>query len=307
MITVVTPTYNRGHTLERLYRSLRSQTYREFEWVAIDDGSSDNTCEVCRRFKADANFQITYEYQKNSGKHVAINRAARIAQGEWFFIVDSDDWLPAESLDLNNRYLSEIESDASFAGVSGLCVYKDGSFVCNPYQHIQECPQKVQDFFKREYIDATSQEYRDKYKMPGDRAEIVRTKTIRRHPFPQFEGEYFLSEYFLWQSISDEGLKFRWFNKPTYYCEYLENGLTKNMRSVMRLNPLGRSFIDNFTLASKACLRLKLKAAVNYIRYGRHGGIGIHNLLRSANDKLLVTLSLPVALMCSISVHGEKK
>lgn len=88
--TIFTPTYNRAYTLPALYQSLRNQTCMDFEWVIVDDGSTDNTETVCQGFKQDL-FPISYFRQQNSGKHVAVNEGVKQAQGEWFFIVDSDD------------------------------------------------------------------------------------------------------------------------------------------------------------------------------------------------------------------------
>lgn len=119
MITVFTPTFNRAYTLERLFKSLMEQSCRDFEWVVVDDGSNDNTRELLEIFSQTATFPMRYEVQENSGKHVAINRGAAIATGEWFFIVDSDDWLPEDSIEINSRYLSQVAEDPSFAGVSG--------------------------------------------------------------------------------------------------------------------------------------------------------------------------------------------
>lgn len=120
MITVFTPAYNRGYVLERLFDSLQKQTCKEFEWLVIDDGSTDETKDLLSSFAQRANFPMRYRRQKNSGKHVAINRGAQLAKGEWFFIVDSDDWLPSDSIEVNSRYIEQIADDPAFAGVSGV-------------------------------------------------------------------------------------------------------------------------------------------------------------------------------------------
>ena len=94
MITVFTPTYNRAYTLKRLFESLQDQTFRDFEWLVVDDGSTDNTQELLADMQDNATFPMRVFRQENSGKHIAINLGAREAAGEWFFIVDSDDSLP---------------------------------------------------------------------------------------------------------------------------------------------------------------------------------------------------------------------
>lgn len=305
MITVFTPCYNRAHTLDRLFESLQAQTFRDFEWVVVDDGSTDGTHELCDYFIEQASFPMRYVWQKNAGKHVAINAGAAEARGKWFFIVDSDDWLPNDSLETNARYISQVEGDAAFAGVSGVRARADGSFLAGDGISELDCPEDVRRRFELEYIDATPQQYRDDYRMPGDRAELIRTELVRRFAFPQFEGERFLSEYYLWQSISDAGLKLRWFNTPTYLADYLDDGLTRNMRGIMRESPLGRSLVDNFTLASGASTLMKLRSCINYTRYGRFGGRSVLELAREAKSKPLFALGLLPALATPIRTEGD--
>lgn len=305
MISIATPTYNRAHTLPSLFESLERQTFRDFEWIVVDDGSTDGTQELCDSFAEKASFPFRYLKQANSGKHVAINVAAQEARGEWFFIVDSDDYLTDTSLEVNARYLVQIEEDLAFVGVSGVCAREDGSFLVGTHgETMDDLPRKIQERFSLEYIDATPQDFRIKYSMPGDRAEVVRTDLVRRFPFPSFQGERFVSEYYLWQSISDLGLKVRWFNEPTYIADYLTDGLTRSMREVTRSSPLGKSFVDNFTLSSGAPLSEKLRSAVNYTRYGRLGGKSIAELARGVNSMSLFVLGLPLALLTPIKRSG---
>lgn len=296
MITVFTPTYNRAYTLQRLFDSLQAQTDRNFEWIIVDDGSTDGTRGLCEGFLHHATFPIRYFHQENAGKHVAINRGAREAHGEWFFIVDSDDWLPDDSIETNSRYIGQIADNPAFAGVSGMCARVDGTLLLGPGKSLKDMSPELREMFCQDHIDATSQDYRDGYRMPGDRAEVIRTVLVQETPFPSFLGERFFDEYYLWQSLSDRGLKLRWFNQPTYYGDYLEDGLTTNMRDVMRKSPLGRSFVDNFTMGSHASAKRKLRSAVNYTRYGRYGGISLRDLMADANSKPLFLLGLPVAL-----------
>lgn len=304
MITVFTPTYNRAYSIARLFDSLQRQTCKDFEWVVVDDGSTDETTSLLAELKANATFPMQFERQKNAGKHVAINRGVNLARGEWFFIVDSDDWLPDDSIEVNLRYIAQIADDDSFAGVSGVRARADGSLLLGESGvSLNDMDEKTVERFTEEYIDSTSCDFRFKYKMPGDRAEIVRTELIKRFPFPCFEGERYLSEFYLWQSISELDLKIRWFNTPTYYGDYLEDGLTTNMKEVMLKNPRGRSFIDDFTLGTHVPIKMKLRSAVNYLRYGSYAGCGIGSLVSSSCHPLIVLLALPFA--CLFPLRGD--
>ncbi|MGC9064033.1 MAG: glycosyltransferase family A protein, partial [bacterium] len=97
-ITLFTPTYNREKLLSRLYESIKRQSFSNFEWIIVDDGSTDNTEQIVESWLKESTFDIRYFYQQNSGKHIAINKGVREARGELFFIIDSDDWLGDDSL-----------------------------------------------------------------------------------------------------------------------------------------------------------------------------------------------------------------
>lgn len=100
MITVFTPTYNRENTLARLYESLKEQTYKDFEWLIVDDGSTDSTSSLIQKFQEENIIQIRYYYTSNGGKHRAINFGVKKANGELFFIVDSDDYVMPNVLEI---------------------------------------------------------------------------------------------------------------------------------------------------------------------------------------------------------------
>ena len=74
IFTVFTPTFNRAYTLPRVYESLKSQTFKNFEWLIVDDGSSDGTADLVKMWQNEGALTIRYFYQINRGKHIAINR-----------------------------------------------------------------------------------------------------------------------------------------------------------------------------------------------------------------------------------------
>jgi len=214
MITVFTPTYNRVHLLERLYESLIRQTVYGFEWLVVDDESTDDTDLFFEELNRSCSpFPIHFFSQKHGGKHRAINLALKHARGKYFFIVDSDDWLPENAIELIENWLQEIQGVPALCGIAGQKALADGKPVGN-------------SFPGEEYVDASSLE-RKKLHIEGDKAEVFDTEVLRNHPFPEFEGEFFVTEAVCWNAIAADGYKLRWHQEPIYYCEYLEDGLTK--------------------------------------------------------------------------------
>ena len=98
LFTIFTPTFNRAHTLHRVYNSIKKQTLKDYEWLIIDDGSTDNTKSLISKWNNENDFSIIYKYKKNQGKHLAINDGVKIANGRFFLIADSDDSFPKDSL-----------------------------------------------------------------------------------------------------------------------------------------------------------------------------------------------------------------
>ena len=222
-ITVFTPTFNRGYIIENLYKSLQRQSYKNFQWIVIDDGSEDDTEKLFEKWMSENNlFDITYKKVKNGGKHRAINIATEIAEGELFFIVDSDDYLTDYALEKVIKWEATIKNKNEFAGVAGVRGYSINSRIGNT--------------FKGEYIDATSLE-RNKNNITGDKAEVFYLDILKKYKFPEFEGEKFVTEKVVWNQIAYDGYKIRWFNEIIYICDYLEDGLTKSMSRIELENP----------------------------------------------------------------------
>ncbi|MEI7668282.1 MAG: glycosyltransferase family 2 protein [Erysipelotrichaceae bacterium] len=223
-VTVFTPTYNRSQLLNRLYESLINQTNFNFEWLIVDDGSTDNTNDEVETFITQSNkFSILYFKQSNGGKHKAINLGVEKANGELFFIVDSDDYLPNKAIERIIFWENSILEKQLYAGVSGLKYRIDGKMIGST--------------FEKEYLDCTSLERR-KYNIKGDKAEVFYTSVLQNFPFPMFENENFLSEYLVWYRIANTGLKIRWFNENTYFCEYILGGLSSTSWKSLN-NPIG--------------------------------------------------------------------
>lgn len=227
LVTVFTPVYNRAHTMGRLYQSLVSQTDFRFEWLVVDDGSEDGTAPMVRQWMQEKSvpFAIRFYRQENGGKHRAINRGVQLAEGEAFFIVDSDDYVTEDAVGRIHEWWRGVAEDPAFAGVSGLRGRESGQIIGGP------------PLFGIS-ADATNLE-RGKHGLWGDKAEVYKTSVLRRYPFPEFGGENFLTEGTVWDRIGHDGLKIRWFNRTITICEYREDGLTRQGKELFIRNPKG--------------------------------------------------------------------
>lgn len=222
--TIFTPAYNRKDLLMRLYRSLQEQTDKDFEWIIVDDGSTDGTDDAVKQLKEES-FVISYKKVTNGGKHRAINHGVAMANGRVFAIVDSDDFLLPNAVETLKKYFEDISgTNKKFAGVAAQRCYSG--------------LQPIGSSFQGEYVDATAIE-RKKYNILGDKFEVFYTDVMRKFPFPEVEGEKFMTEAVVWNRIAADGYVVRWFNDCLYVCDYLEGGLTDTRDSLIQRSPMG--------------------------------------------------------------------
>lgn len=223
MITILTTTFNRSHTLERLYKSLLRQTSSHFEWLIIDDGSSDNTKSLISYFNEQAKINTRYIYQNNAGKHIAINNGVQHARGNIIFIVDSDDAISDDAIATIDEKLQQHDSH----DLVGLCFRKcffDGCIVGNAIElhtPLVLSPNEAGRLFA------------------GDLAYIFKKEAMSEHPFPAVKGEFFVPELYIWNKINDTGKILFFPQKSIYHCEYLEDGYSMNFQLHLKRNPHG--------------------------------------------------------------------
>jgi len=252
--TILTPTYNRAYCLHILYNSLVKQDYKDgFEWLVIDDGSTDNTREMIQSFQQEAKIDIKYHFTPNGGKHRAINVGAKFALGERLFIVDSDDYLLPEALSTAADWFDTIKAGTDFAGVVGLKGYDEKTMIGTTFQG------NSLDIL---YYDRTL------HNIYGDKAEIFYTDVLLKHKFPEFEGENFISEACVWTEIANNGLKLRFFNKIIYVANYLDDGLSYKSLELRKKNINGTLYTYKRLFSNKKLpFRLRIRYFLNYLRF----------------------------------------
>lgn len=221
-ITVFTPTYNRAYIIENLYRSLQRQTVTCFEWLVVDDGSTDNTESLLRAWQQEEHaFPIRYYRQENGGKCRAINRGLELAAGELFFTVDSDDYLTDDALEKILHWEAELPEDWKYCGFAGnLGTARD------------ETPNRAVEGL---YYDGTPL---DRYgTVDGERAMVFYTDIHRQYLYPVFAGEKFMTEAVAWNRMAHDGYKMRFYNDIIWVYEYKEDGLTRAGNTLFLNNP----------------------------------------------------------------------
>jgi glycosyltransferase involved in cell wall biosynthesis len=242
LLTIFTPAYNRAYILPQLYKSLLKQTDSRFEWVIVDDGSKDNTEELVQGWIAEGKLKIVYQKQENQGKHIAVNTGAKLANGELFFIVDSDDYLCDDAVE---KVISFWENSVEDEGVAGLLSYKkllDGQLVGSKLpSEIQRC--KMWEAAR-------------KYGSTGDKAPIFKTSIFKQYTYPKFEGERFLGESYVFNQI-DEKYDMLIMDEALYFCDYRPDGLSQDFRRLYRNNP--RGFLAVYEQALAFALNFKQK------------------------------------------------
>lgn len=270
--TVFTPTYNRRHTLHRVYQSLKIQTYRNFEWLVIDDGSMDNTHELIKQWQQENLFPIRYIYQENSGKHIAFNRGVKKAKGEFFLNLDSDDGCEANALERLKYHWNNIpEAEKElFSGVTCLCKTQEGNIIGSKYPF--------------DIMDSNSLEIKYRYQVTGEKWGFHTTDVLKNFPFPTVTNASFIPEGLIWSAIGRQ-YKTRFVNEPLriYYQDSIQGSLSTNknfLKKTFVLNLWHKNIlnkeIDFFELNPQYFCR----SAIHYARFSLHSGFDLSTQFR---------------------------
>ena len=254
-ITILTPTYNRASLLPRLFDSLLRQTNKDFEWIVVDDGSTDDTREVVANLKEKCGgaFPMGYVYKANGGKHMAINIGAERARGELLFIADSDDLLADDALETVANSWHDISDDKSFAGIAGLDIAMDTREV-------------IGSGLPQEHIDCNAIDIRYRHHVTGDMKEVFRTEVLREFPFPEFAGERFCPEQLVWFRMARR-YRLRYINKPIYIADYQPDGITAGITRARMRNPSASMLTYAELTECPVPFLVKVKAAINFWRF----------------------------------------
>ena len=284
LISVLTPTYNRARTLPRLAESLSAQGFRDFEWLVVDDGSTDDTTRVLEDLARSAAFPIRVIRTPNGGKHRALNRGIPEARGDWVYIVDSDDYLPVNALERIASLVSEAASQPGCCGLIGLRGDTKGGVISSGLPAEPRFQTIIELSFRRH--------------VTGDKALIFRKDSLLRFPFPEFDGEKFLTESVVWYRMGKEGLSLLVVDEILYECEYQDSGLSDKSLELRVRNPKGNLLYYSEQLDLDLPFLQRFRPAINYMRFSLIGRTRLRAALDGlSHGRILALLSLPVAAM----------
>lgn len=291
IITVYTPTYNRGYCLHQLYYSLLRQSVSpdSFMWLIVDDGSTDNTENLVKEWCKKSPFKISYFKQKNEGKMAKLNFIHNIIDTELCMCIDSDDYLTDDALSIIYNEWKKIKNRKEIAGMVGLDIYKNGDIVGTAFPPSMN---KIKfSHFK-------------KNKIKGDKKFIYRTAIIKSYPpYPSFEGERFPAPGYLYRLI-DENYDLWIINKPLCIIEYLDDGLSKNKFGQFRKYP------KSFMFYRKERMRLAISYSDrfwNAVHYVSSCIFARKNPFIQNKYYLTTILALPFGLLLNIYLRNTKK
>ena len=289
-LTVFTPAYNRAHTITRTYESLCRQTSKDFEWLVIDDGSTDNTRELVEKWIEEDKIPIRYIYQQNQGMHGAHNTAYKNIDTELNTCIDSDDYMPDDAVEKICSFWKKHGSDR-YAGIIGLDVTESSKVIGTSFPAgLKETT--LGDF----YLQGGS----------GYKKLVYRTSVIRQYPeYPLFEGERYVGLAYKYMLI-DQDYKLLTLNEPLVVVEYQGDGSSVNMYRQYWNNPNGFAFFRKTEMMTTKSVKRRFMVCIHYvsssfIAKNKH-------FIKESPRKLTTILAIPFGyLLYRYIAHKVKK
>lgn len=288
-VTILTPSYNRAHTLPRVFESLQKQTFKDFEWLIIDDGSTDNTENLVEGFQQNTDFKIRYHYQENQHKFLTFFRGIDLAEGKYFSSLDSDDALPKDSMEILVNTWESISDSQNIVFVSTLCEDQFGN--------------TVGDSFPKDPFICSIFDMRYKYKIKGDKWGMGKTEIYKKMKlnFGDLAGKGFIPEGVFQFQFDKLGLHYC-INKVTrIYFRDKNDELSLANQFYDKKNAFGlaenyKAFLNTYSLKIWSNPIPILRNLGGYLKFSKIDGRSFRKItseLKSTKIKLLVSLLYP--------------
>ncbi len=294
-LTIHTATYNRAHTLPRVYESLKNQTCLDFDWFVTDNGSTDNTEELFNKWiEEDPPFQIHYHKIPERGIPRALNYGVNHISGDYFFMLDSDDKLLPNGVELILKGIQQIDELDDFVGVGFVRIKENGQPIKGVWPTVNS----------KGYVDCTNLE-RNKFNLDADMCEAYKTRILKKYPFQVWPDEIYAPEQLCFDKMALDGYKIRWFQDAIYVCEYLDDGQTQGNWNLLRNNKMGYAMLSNMGMLTRKGVGAKLKAAAQHIALSI---VANHpSYIFKSNKPLLTALVLPYGIALSFRRREQFK
>lgn len=289
-ITIFTPTYNRAYTLNKCYNSLLKQSNKDFLWLIIDDGSTDNTKELVKKWIEEEKIDIQYVYQENKGMAGAHNTAYNIINTELNMCIDSDDYLVDDAIE---KILKKWECTErkKFAGIVALDIYENGQVVGTELPNSIE-HEKLYNLYNR-------------YHVKGDKKLIYRSELTKKFKYNIANGEKNVSSACKYYQI-DQLYDLIILNEPICVVEYMQDGMSQNVKSTYLKNPHGNIEYAKVILSiPNATIINKIKQAIHYVA----NALIVKDIcsIKKGKGKLYTILCYPIGFLYFIKIKKEKK
>ena len=249
LITVFTPSYNRADLLPRVYESLRRQDCRDFIWLIVDDGSTDGTGDLVRKWQSEEkNFPIQYIWKENGGMHTAHNTAYENIHTELNVCIDSDDRMAPGAVRKIKDTWKKIR-DQGYAGIIALDADFSGDIIGKGF------PEEMVDTTLGGYYAGGG---------AGDKKLIYRTDVVNSVPsYPVFPGEKYGGLVYKYTLIDQ---KYRLFVLDEVVCEveYQADGSTGTMWKQYLKNPRGFAFLRKTAMQYPTSRRRLIIDCIHY-------------------------------------------
>ncbi len=279
-LTVFTPAYNRAHLLPRLYKSLVNQTCKDFIWMIIDDGSSDNTSAVVQKFREENKLDIEYIYQENQGMHGAHNTAYANITTLLNTCIDSDDFMPDNAVELIlNKWNSLSEEDKNnLSGLVGLDADMSGKTIGTKFMTAFTT---LEDFY------ASGGR--------GDKKLVYRTEVMQQYPpYPIFKGEKYVGLSYKYL-LADQDYKLATLNEVLVIVDYQEGGSSNNMFTQYVKNPRGFAFLRKHNMQYVKSDKRRWMEVIHYVSSSFMSNN--KNFIRESPKKFMTVLAIPAGYL----------
>lgn len=281
-LSILTATYNREKELIRVYESLKVQTSKDFIWIIIDDGSTDNTKKLINEFIKEDKIKIKYKYKKNGGKHTAVNYGMKLIDSKYVCFLDSDDYLIENSANIILSKWNENKDKENIGSITFLKGYSKEKCIGDKFPF---------DGYTSDYIEC-----RKNIGITGDKMETFRTDIIKKYPFPEIENEKFMPEELVWNRISREYMTV-YYNDIIYIANYQQDGYTKQGKRLLISSPNSLRLLYIECMDKKFKLKLRVKHTILYAVYSKFAKIKFTKMYKESINKFLTVILLPISFM----------